>query len=189
MSRPWVFIVTGAPCTGKTTLARRLAHELVLPLVTKDGIKETLFDTLGWSGRAWSKSLGGASYALLFHFLETLVAAGCSHIVEANFYPADAARFLSIKTEYPFQAFQIYCRAREDVIWERFKERAESGQRHPGHVDDQSYAEFATARWEARIPVLDIGDQVYDLDTTDFSIMDYNRLISAIESARRSTDG
>lgn len=49
---PQVILVNGLPATGKTTLARRIATDLRLPLLAKDAIKETLFDTLGWSDRA-----------------------------------------------------------------------------------------------------------------------------------------
>jgi tRNA uridine 5-carbamoylmethylation protein Kti12 len=46
-------LVTGPPTSGKTTLARPLAHHLDLPLLGKDAIKEALFDTLGTGDRAW----------------------------------------------------------------------------------------------------------------------------------------
>ena len=57
-------IVTGPPGAGKSTLAEYLARELCLPLISKDGIKEILFDTLGWHDREWSKKLGHASFEL-----------------------------------------------------------------------------------------------------------------------------
>lgn len=44
---PVVIIVAGPPATGKTTLSRWLASELMLPLLNRDSIKEILFDTLG----------------------------------------------------------------------------------------------------------------------------------------------
>ena len=39
MTHPTLIIVTGAPATGKSTLAERLSDEFDLPLFTKDGFK------------------------------------------------------------------------------------------------------------------------------------------------------
>ena len=47
MTKSLLIIINGAPCTGKTTLGRKLAKQLCLPFLSKDGIKEVLFDTLG----------------------------------------------------------------------------------------------------------------------------------------------
>ncbi len=43
---PRFVIVCGKPGAGKATLALRLAHELALPLLTKDGIKEAIADVI-----------------------------------------------------------------------------------------------------------------------------------------------
>jgi dephospho-CoA kinase len=42
-----VVVVSGAPGAGKSTLAVPLARALGFPLVSKDVIKESLFDSLG----------------------------------------------------------------------------------------------------------------------------------------------
>ena len=90
---PLLVIICGKPATGKTTLAARLAADLGLPCFTKDGLKETLFDTLGSADRAWSRRLGAASMELLGHITGTLVAAGQSLVVEANFSAEHATPF------------------------------------------------------------------------------------------------
>ena len=59
-----LIIVTGPSATGKTSLAERLSEDLSIPLIAKDTIKEQLFNSLGWSDRAWSRKIGGASYDL-----------------------------------------------------------------------------------------------------------------------------
>src|SRR5438552_4231834 len=97
-----IVIVTGAPCTGKTTLGKRLADDLQLPFLSKDRIKETLFDTLGWSDREWSRKLGAATMEVLYSFMETELAAGRSFLVECNFKPEfDTSKFLRLKEKYP----------------------------------------------------------------------------------------
>ncbi len=58
MSKTSLIIILGPPGTGKTTLGKRIAKDLNLPFVHKDGIKELLFDKLGWSDRVWSRKVG-----------------------------------------------------------------------------------------------------------------------------------
>ena len=69
-------LISGPPGAGKTTLGAKIAQELGIPFLNKDGIKELLFDTLGWKDRAWSRQLGIASSALLFHMIERQLVAG-----------------------------------------------------------------------------------------------------------------
>lgn len=54
----------------------------------EDLFKESLFDSLGWRDRDWSRRLGGASMALLFRSAEALLEAGQLVALESNFYPA-----------------------------------------------------------------------------------------------------
>ena len=130
MSRPIVVIVTGPPGAGKTGLGKRLARELDLPFISKDDIKELLFETLGWEDRESSKKLGQASFELLFHFLECHVAAAKSLVVETAFIPEFYnARFSELQEKYGFEPVQIVCSAREEVLYKRFADRCtlESG--------------------------------------------------------------
>jgi len=46
MRKPLLIIVNGLPGTGKTTLAKRLAVDIQLPVFHRDGFSETLHDAL-----------------------------------------------------------------------------------------------------------------------------------------------
>ena len=74
-------LVVGSPGSGKTTLGRRIADDLRFPFLNKDGIKESLFDNLGWSDREWSKRLGVASYAILYDQIEAHLRVGAPLVV------------------------------------------------------------------------------------------------------------
>lgn len=189
MTKNLVIIISGPPCTGKTTVGKRLAETFNLPFINKDEIKELLFERLGWSDRSWSKLLSLASYDLLFYFTESQLRAGNSLIVESNFRPEiDTRRFLDLKEKYGFVAFEIQCQADGEVLLERFKQRADSGERHPGHVDHVTISELSQSLRKGQQPPLEIGAMIFTIDTSDFSNIDYpslyntaNLLLSKLE--------
>jgi len=202
---PAIVIVTGPPCTGKTAIARQVAEHYSLPWMGKDTFKEVLFDTLGWKDRAWSKRLSRASVEMLFRFVEAQLRAQRSCVVESNFKAEfDAARFLQLRERYAFEPVQIQCVADGQVLFERFKRRAEGDERHPGHCDHLNYAEFRATLLQGRLESLDIGGCTIEIDTTDFGTIDYAALYAEINqtfeearakshrqkpSPRRSTGG
>ena len=128
---PLLVLVTGPPAAGKSSIAAELARELGLPLLTKDGFKETLFDALGTGDRAWSRRLGQATFPLLYHAVARVLAAGCGAVLEGNFAPGIAERELEALP--PHRLVQVFCSAPADLLAERFVARA--AERHPGHVD------------------------------------------------------
>ena len=87
MSNPAFIMVLGLPATGKTQLAKKLAAQFHLPLISKDDIKEIIFDGLGWHDRAWSKKAGRTTFALIDYILEGQLKAGNSIIVESPYDP------------------------------------------------------------------------------------------------------
>jgi predicted kinase len=178
MPRPFLLIVSGLPCAGKTSIAERLAAELKLPLMTKDGIKEQLFNTLGWKDRDWSKQLSQASVELLLYFTETQLAAGNSLIIECNFHPDLAAPRLQVmQAKYEAAILQVFCRAQVDVLYQRF--RARTGTRHPGHADEQYLGEFQTILNNTFQEPLDLDSPVVVVDTTEFQKVDFASLLEA----------
>ena len=64
IQRPFV-VVSGLPGSGKTTLGRRLAHALRLPLIDKDEILDRLFETKGVGDSVWRRALSRDSDATL----------------------------------------------------------------------------------------------------------------------------
>jgi dephospho-CoA kinase len=44
MSGKWLILIAGMPATGKTRLAGFLSDRLDIPMVSKDAVKELLFD-------------------------------------------------------------------------------------------------------------------------------------------------
>jgi predicted kinase len=147
-------LVTGAPASGKTTLAGPLAATLGLPLLGKDLIKEALFDALGTGDRAWSRRLGKASYEVLYAVAGALPAA----VLDANLGPEAAPRLRAIDA----QLVEVFCRCPADEVERRFASRAPT--RHPGHVDHLLAPEIKATLAHGAGP-LDLGP-VLEVDTT-----------------------
>ncbi|MEY4745207.1 MAG: hypothetical protein RL272_1152 [Candidatus Parcubacteria bacterium] len=182
MARNVIIIVSGPPGAGKTTLASSLSELLGVPLLTKDGVKESLFDSLGWGDREWSKMLGAASIELLYHVIGTHLQAGDPLIVEANFLSRLAeTRLGSMLKEHGAYPIQITCSAKEEVLNDRVRQRWDSGKRHPGHGDVALLHDRAPGWSVGAYGALNIGGSVYRVDTTDFSKVDFGTLFNEIK--------
>ncbi len=183
MSQASLIIISGPPCTGKTTLGEKIAKEFNIPFINKDSIKELLFDNLGWSDREWSKKLGRTSYGILYYLIESLLKVNIPFIIESNFKPKfDNKKFEELKAKYNFQILQMLCMTEDSVLLERFKKRSESVERHPGHVDNKNYDEFKDILLKGKHKKLDISGDILEIDTTDFSKMNYNKIFKEIRN-------
>jgi len=179
----WLIIVTGRPTSGKSTLAAWLGKYLGYPVISKDGIKEMLFDQLGWRDREWSKALGRASVELMFYYAQAQLEAGRSVILDNAFHPDLAsARLREFKQQYEADSLQIICDADSEILYRRFKDRARSGMRHEGHVDWQSEEELKQNLQHERPLMLDIGGHVLQVDTNDFEKLNYDSMLKQVKA-------
>jgi len=152
-------VVAGIPGSGKTTLAGPLAQELQLPLLSKDTIKEALFDVLGTGDLEWSQRLGRASHRIMY----AVAAESQGAVLESHFW-----RGLSEPDLRALSApmIQVYCRCPPELAAERYRQRITSADRHPGHLPEHQTEEVTRAWREAEPQPLDLDGVLIEVDTS-----------------------
>ncbi len=181
MTNPLLIVVSGLPGTGKTTLARRISRSFDIPLISKDNIKERLFDELGTKDLAWSRKLGKASINILFHLIMVQLSARKSVIAESNFKQGISCQSLKeIINKHPCDVIQLHCITDSKILFKRFLMRTDTKERHQGHSDQLTEQEMKEKDiLEAQKP-LKIPGRLITFDTTDLRDVDYNSILNSL---------
>lgn len=194
----YCILVTGIPAAGKSTMAEVMSERLKLPVISKDTIKELLFDNVGFQSRAEKVKLGIASMEIMYYVAGQLMKAGQSFILENNFEYSSEYGIKNLMEKYQYSALTITLTGDYNVIYRRFLERQSSPDRHRGHVVNDCYPEkeentlkalkAKTISYENFVHGIEqrgfdafcVGGRQIKVDTTDFSKINMEELFSQI---------
>ncbi len=165
---PLLILLNGPPCAGKTHLRDYIVQTFRVPAMSKDMLKESLYATMGWSDRAWSRKLGRAAVALLYEYAASLLSQDLPCLLENNFRADRALQDLkTLEARLQFQTGQIFVWAQPEVLHMRFQDRARMASRHPGHLDPVLQHEYrADAIPQSQLRPIETGGPVLRLETT-----------------------
>lgn len=126
-----IVLVSGSPGVGKTSLAVPLAKALNFTLLSRDDIKETLYEMLNGrpDDREFSKIVGAASWEVLWK----LAPKAPRVVLESNFRPGDPierARLAALEG----QIVEVHCTCPVEEIIRRYNSRDAEGRRHYAHA-------------------------------------------------------
>ena len=195
-------LITGMPGSGKSTFANEISHKFDIPVYSKDGFKEVLFDTLGFNSREEKVKLGIAATELMYSAAEELMKHNKMFILDNNFENTLTERLDILLDKYRYTAITVRLTGDPKVIYERFSYRDLNTNRHRGHVVNDRYPEKQGSKkanptrktYEQYIK--DIKERgfstfasngpVIDVDVTDLEKVDYNLLNAKLKTIIKS---
>lgn len=193
-------LVTGIPASGKSALAEFLSKRLALPMMSKDKIKELLFDTVGFQSRAEKVALGNGSMEILYYFAEQMMKLNKPFILENNFERSSKEGIERLLAQYGYQALTLCLTGNYEVIYRRYAERNTAPERHRGHVLNSCYPEPEGVHAMPAPPTLEqfvssiqargmtdfsVGGKRLEIDTSDFGKVDYEKIAIWVEQELR----
>ncbi|MCR1843384.1 hypothetical protein [Murimonas intestini] len=69
----YCILITGIPAAGKSTMAAFLSEYFGIPAISKDKIKELMYDDIGFHCRKEKVKLGIASMNIMYYMAEQLM--------------------------------------------------------------------------------------------------------------------
>lgn len=170
MAQAKLVIVGGSLATGKTTLAKKISDHTGFTWISKDAMKEALFDVIGYRNRQWSREVGALAFPLFVGVVEMFVSRGESIVTDAPLIcESDIGWLNSLVEKHGVQIKQVHLTANPDVLRQRFIDRANTD-RHPGHNDalETVLEEFDKKYFSKTFIPLPIKGETKIVDTTDF---------------------
>ena len=137
----YCILITGIPAAGKSTMAEAISERLKLPVISKDTIKELLFDNVGFQSRTEKVKLGIVSMEIMYYLAGQLMKSGYPFILENNFEYSSEHGIKTLLDKYQYSVMTITLTGDYKVIYQRFLERDLSPDRHRGHVVNDCYPE------------------------------------------------
>ena len=190
----YCILVTGIPAAGKSTMAAVLSEKFQIPVISKDSIKERLFDEIGFRSREEKVRLGFAAMKEMYYFAEQLMRQELPFILENNFENCSRPDLMQLLEAYDYQAITVTLTGDYETIYQRFIMRNSSPERHRGHVVNDCYPEqnpgqfvppisfelYAASNRERGMDSFCANGPHIVVDTTDFSRVNMERTVDHI---------
>ena len=158
-------------------MGERLSEDLKIPFISKDIIKELLFDKIGSpESRDENYAYGRAAMSTIFTLIKEFQASNKPLSVDCAFYANESAADLTTYNIDVDKIMQIYVVAKPDRLMQRFNDRIERGMRHLGHGDVVKSDAAIFNEYIKKYAPLDIPHTI-SIDTSQLTDSDYSELL------------
>jgi predicted kinase len=178
---PPLIIISGPPGAGKTTLARDISHQLGLPMLSKDMFKEAIYDHLPGVDTSDAHRLGIASVGMMYAFARQQLENGIGVVLESTFDRGKAEEDVAPLLDLA-RAVIVHCSAPDELILERYEERAGDPDRHDVHRDEEHVDALEQDLAAGIYEPMDIDVPTIEVDMTDPGAIDARSLIVRIRT-------
>lgn len=191
-----LIIVAGLPASGKSSFAEYASCALHIPLISKDSIKEVLFDYVGFKSHDEKTALNNASLFIMFYVARQILKEDQDIILENNFENNALDPLMTIISENECNVISVLFTGEMEILYKRYIERNCSTGRHRGHVLSDCYPEkediikkpkpisFSKYRRDFSARGMNnfiVGENNIIVDATDFKTVSYDQIINRIQ--------
>ena len=189
MTNPSLIVITGLPATGKTTISNALAEFFKFPVLSKDSLKEMMFDICGYHDRDWSQKIGSISFSLMYELIALMMEKHRVLIVETDFSRPDLAghQLSQILARHKGRALEIKLFCESSILMDRFRSRSQTPGRHPGHCDVGNSSEFEALFKVGMRQSLNPQWETIEVNTDDIEKLSIEVLVKSVNKFLKSS--
>lgn len=189
--------MAGLPGTGKTYLGNILNDYFgAFYMLSQDSLKENLADAYGFANLEEKREIEKMAWVLYFETMEQQMQAGSNLMSDYPFSQKQKPRIQKLAERYNYKVLTIRLTAELDVLYERQKKRDLDPARHLSHIVSSYNKETSLLDRNAADHILtneefikrcttrgydtfELG-KLYEVDVTDYSAVDYPKLLQEI---------
>lgn len=125
-----LIIMTGAPASGKSSIAEAVGTKLGIDVISKDGFKIELFEKYGFTNHAEKRKLSIEGEKIMHDTIKKYVNQNVDLIVDNNFKHFNTVRDILSQADVAVEIKCVYCVADYNILAKRYNERIGNGNRH-----------------------------------------------------------
>lgn len=189
-----LILVAGLPQSGKTSFCDYLTKALQIPVISKDTIKASLYETVGFDNSAQKKILSEASFNIMYLVAAQSMKLGLPVILEGNFDSNSLPDLKELIKKYDYHCIAVRFGGDLRIIYDRFIKRCHANNVQTGHVSTESYPagvnavqrpdytfeQFRDMVIQRGIMDFSLGNDLICVDSSDFTKVDYSAICDDI---------